>query len=126
MRKSIAAATALGIGAGSLYLLKRERRAQKRANRTGEPKHTESSGRDVAGRNDSHAVDDQGTDQAEAADILRNIRDSAFDASNEKLALALGRPIEEIETWTAGTGVVDGDAVMKARQLAFQRGVEIP
>jgi hypothetical protein len=71
-----------------------------------------------------HPIDDQGTDQSEAAEILRHIRDNAFDASDEKLALALGRPTDEIEQWTSGSGLIDGDAVIKARALAMQRGVE--
>jgi hypothetical protein len=70
------------------------------------------------------AIDDQGTDQFEASQILREIRDTAFDASDEKLALALGRPTEEIEQWTSGRGLIDGDVVMKARALAIQRGLE--
>jgi hypothetical protein len=37
-------------------------------------------------------IDDRGTDQSEALRILTSIRDGAFDSSNEKLALALGRP----------------------------------
>ena len=71
-----------------------------------------------------HVIDDQGTDQFEAAQILRQIRDGAFEASDEKLALALGRPTEEIEQWTSGVGLIDGDVVMKARVLAIQRGLE--
>jgi hypothetical protein len=70
-------------------------------------------------------IDDRGTHQSEASDILKNIRDGAFDSSDEKLALALGRPKEEIEEWTRGAGTIDGDVVMKARALAIQRGVEI-
>jgi hypothetical protein len=70
------------------------------------------------------AIDDKGTDQIEASQILKNIRDNAFDASDEKLALALGRPREEIEQWTIGNGTIDGDVIMKARALALQRGLE--
>jgi hypothetical protein len=70
-------------------------------------------------------IDDRGTDQSEASHILKNIRDTAFDSSDEKLALALGRPAEEIEAWTSGSGIIDGDVVMKARGLAIQRGIEI-
>ncbi|HKB67843.1 MAG TPA: hypothetical protein VKC61_18435 [Pyrinomonadaceae bacterium] len=95
MRKRIATLTALGIGGGSFYLLNRDRRARNTSNET------------------------------DAANILKRIRDAAFDSSDEKLALALGRPTEEIETWTTGAGVIDGDVVMKARQLAVQRGVEL-
>jgi hypothetical protein len=72
-----------------------------------------------------HQIDDHGTNQAKASNILREIRDNAFDASSEKLALALGRPTEEIEEWTSGNGSIDGDVVMKARALAIQRGVEV-
>ena len=74
---------------------------------------------------EAHQLDDHGTGQAEAAHILKEVRDNAFEASNEKLALALGRPTEEIEQWENGDGLIDGDAVMKARALAIQRGVEV-
>jgi hypothetical protein len=43
----------------------------------------------------------------------------------EKLALALGRPSDEIEVWCSGSGTIDGDVVMKARGIAIQRGIEI-
>jgi len=118
MRKSIATVTALGIGAGSLYLLNRDRRARKKGSKTdsGNGKHPTP---------ESQTVADQGPDQSEAVNILKRIRDAAFESSDEKLALALGRPTEEIETWTTGAGVIDGDVILKARQLAVLRGVEI-
>ena len=71
------------------------------------------------------AVDDRGTGQEEAAQILLNLRDRAFEASNEKLALALGRPTEEIEAWNAGQEVIDDDVIMKARGIAMHRGVRV-
>lgn len=120
MRKSIATLTALGIGAGSYYLLNRDRRARNTNNEM-----DDHNGELLSATPDSPTIDDQGTDQSEAANILKRIRDVAFDSSDEKLALALGRPTEEIEKWTTGSGVIDGDVVMKARQLAGQRGVEI-
>lgn len=119
MRRSFATLTALGIGAGSFYLLNRQRRTRNTSN------ETDDNGRLLSQSSDSPTIDDQGTDQSEAANILKRIRDEAFDSSDEKLALALGRPTEEIETWTTGSGIIDGDVVMKARQLAVQRGVEI-
>lgn len=82
-------------------------------------------GRPVIGEEGDHVIDDHGTHQAEASEILRSIRDKAFDASDEKLALALGRPTEEISEWTGGSASVDGDVLMKARTLAMQRGFEI-
>ena len=81
-----------------------------------------------AGSGDPEArveIDDQGTDQTKASHILKEIRDSAFEGSDEKLALALGRPTEEIEQWNSGTELIDGDVIMKARALAMQRGLEI-
>ncbi|MBA2526198.1 MAG: hypothetical protein H0V18_10530 [Pyrinomonadaceae bacterium] len=70
-------------------------------------------------------VDDRGTRQDEAAQILRNLRDRAFEANDERLALALGRPTEEIVAWNAGEEVIDDDVVMKARGIAMHRGVRI-
>jgi hypothetical protein len=70
-------------------------------------------------------IDDQGTDQVRAASILKHIRDNAFDASDEKLAIALGRPTKDIESLTSGAGVIDGDVIMKAKWLALQRGIAI-
>jgi hypothetical protein len=70
-------------------------------------------------------VDDRGTDQDEAARMLRNLRDRAFQASDERLALALGRPTEEIAAWNTGQEVIDDDVVMKARGIAMHRGVQI-
>ena len=80
-------------------------------------------GNAVSGQESEPEIDDQGTGQFEASQILKDIRDTAFDSSNEKLALALGRPTEEIEEWTSGSGLIDGDVVMKARALAIQRGI---
>jgi len=77
------------------------------------------------GNEAEHVIDDQGTGQSEASEILRHIRDNAFEANDEKLALALGRPTEEIEAWTSGRGLIDGDVILKARTLAMQRGIEI-
>ena len=72
---------------------------------------------------DGPEIDDQGTGQAEAADILRGLRDNAFDGSDEKLAVALGRPAEEIGDGIKGEETIDGDLVLKAKTLAAERGV---
>ena len=82
------------------------------------------SGASDNGETNEHVIDDHGTVQSAAAQILRSIRDQAFDASDEKLALALGRPTEEIAEWTSGNGLIDGDVLMKARTLGMQRGFE--
>lgn len=102
---------AAGIGLGSVlaYLLSR---ALGSADRTST----------VFGDN---IVDDRGTDQGKAAKILRNLRDRAFEASDEKLAIALGRPLEEVTGWSAGSELIDDDVVMKARGIAMHRGVRV-
>jgi hypothetical protein len=81
------------------------------------------------------AVDDRGTNQSEGRAIIKRLRDRGFEASDEKLAVALGRPVEEVAAWTGGaetgdteTGgaeVVDDDVIMKARGIAKERGIEI-
>ena len=73
----------------------------------------------------SNTVDDQGTTEFEGRALLTQLRDNGFEGSNEKLALALGRPVEEVEGWTGGAEPVDDDVVMKARGIAKQRGIEV-
>jgi hypothetical protein len=68
---------------------------------------------------------EKGISQSEAVQILTLLRDRAFESSDEKLALALGRPTEEVEAWTAGSAAIDEDALMKAKGIAMQRGVQI-
>jgi len=72
-----------------------------------------------------HYVDDRGTGQDKASQILVNLRDRAFEASDEKLALALGRPPEEVAAWNTGAEVIDDDVIMKARGIAMHRGVNV-
>ena len=71
------------------------------------------------------AVDDRGTSQAEGRAILKHLRDNGFEGSDEKLAVALGRPVEEVEAWTGGSETVDDDVIMKARGIATERGISI-
>jgi len=40
-------------------------------------------------------------------------------------ALALGRPVEEVQGWTGGAEPIDDDVIMKARGIAEQRGIAI-
>ena len=75
----------------------------------------------ISDEDSDHKLDDSGTNQSEAARILKKIRDEEFDSSDEKLALALGRSGEEIAEWLNGEGTMDGDALMKVRALARER-----
>jgi hypothetical protein len=78
----------------------------------------------ISGEGSEPAIDDRGTNQSDAAQILLALRDTAFDSSDEKLALALGRSTDEIAAWLKGEGNIDSDALIKARALAEERGVE--
>lgn len=74
------------------------------------------------------AVDDRGTSEAGGREILKRLRDEGFEADDEKLAVALGRPVEEVQGWTADGGgdePVDDDIIMKARGIAKERGIKL-
>ena len=73
----------------------------------------------------NEAVDDRGTTQDEGRELLKRLRDAGFDGSDEKLALALGRPVEEVTSWIDNSAPVDDDVIMKARGIAKQRGIGI-
>ena len=70
-------------------------------------------------------VDDKGTNQEEAQQMLEALRDQGFDSDNEKLATALGRTIEQVDGMIEGSETIDDDVVMKARGIAQNRGIEI-
>jgi hypothetical protein len=73
----------------------------------------------------ANQVDDQGTSEAEGRALLKRLRDAGFAGSDEKLAIALGRPIGEVQAWTGGAEPLDDDVVMKARGIAKERRIEI-
>jgi hypothetical protein len=73
----------------------------------------------------TNQIDDRGTTEAEGRALIKHLRDAGFDGSDEKLATALGRPIEEVEGWMGAAEPVDDDVVMKARGIARERGIEI-
>lgn len=70
-------------------------------------------------------VDDKGTDQEEAQRILTTLRDQGFDGDNEKLAVALGRTVEQVQSMISGAETIDDDVVMKSRGIALHRGIEV-
>jgi len=74
---------------------------------------------------DNPEIDGHRTSREEAEQTLRSLRDHAFEGSDEKLAVALGRPIEEIQSWTKGEGTIDGDAMLKAKAMATERRVRV-
>jgi len=70
-------------------------------------------------------VDDKGTDQDEAQNMLKTLRDQGFDGSDENLAIALGRTIEQVRAMISGAEIIDDDVVMKVRGIALHRGIAI-
>lgn len=73
----------------------------------------------------TEAVDDRGTSPEAGLEILKRLRDGGFDGDNEKLSVALGRPLEEVEKWMDGAETPDDDIIMKARGIATQHNVEV-
>ena len=73
----------------------------------------------------NQTVDDRGTTESEGRELLKQLRDAAFEGSDEKFAVALGRPAAEVTKIVSGAATVDDDVVMKARGLAKERGIEI-
>ncbi len=59
----------------------------------------------------------------ESRDVLTRLKTQVFESSNEKLALALGRPVDEIDLWFQG-GEIDEDAQEKINGLAQERLAE--
>lgn len=57
----------------------------------------------------------------ESLRLLEQLRDEVFDGNVQELALAMGRPIEEIEDWFSGDEEIDEDAEMKIHGLAEER-----
>lgn len=75
--------------------------------------------------NDKNIVDAQGTTQEQAREMLSELRHKQFSDNTNKLALALGRDIDEIDELLDGEEIIDDDLAMKIRGLAQQRGANI-
>lgn len=60
-------------------------------------------------------------EEISAAHLLTKLRNEVFEGSDSQLALALGRPLEEIENWQRETEEIDEDGEMKIRNLANER-----
>ena len=70
-------------------------------------------------------VDDQGTSAEAGRMMLRRLRSEGFEGDDEKFAIALGRPVEEVRAWMLNDETVDDDVIMKARGIARERGLSI-
>ena len=74
---------------------------------------------------ESNIVDDAGTDQSKAQEMLRSFRDNGFEGDDERTALVLGRPASEIREMIGGDLDIDDDLALKVRGIAKERGIEL-
>lgn len=70
--------------------------------------------------NENEAARAEDNDSPESLDVLRRLKTEVFDSDDEKLALAMGRPVEEIKAWLGGEEI-DEDAQEKIRGIAQMR-----
>lgn len=70
-------------------------------------------------------VDDQGTDQADARDMLDAFCNKGFGGDQEKAAIVLGRPVSELREMLDRQAAVDDDLEMKMRRIAKERDFRI-
>ncbi len=60
------------------------------------------------------------SENTDALDNLAKLKHEAFDSDDEKLAVALGRPVDEVRLWFTG-GAIDEDAAEKINGIAQER-----
>lgn len=73
--------------------------------------------------NQNEAAKAEQNEGAESLELLRRLKTEVFESSDVHLALAMGRPVEEIEAWFGGEEI-DEDAQEKIHGLAQQRLAE--
>jgi hypothetical protein len=74
---------------------------------------------------DQNVVDDSGTGQGDAQDMLRAFCENGFDGDDQQAGLVLGRPASEIREMIDGDLEIDDDLAMKARGIAQERGISL-
>ena len=65
-------------------------------------------------------MDEFTVDETESRNTLQRLKTEVFDSDDEKVAIAMGRPIGEVQEWFAG-GEIDEDAQMKINGIAKER-----
>jgi hypothetical protein len=63
------------------------------------------------------------SDSSEARKNLERLKNEVFESSNRHVAVALGRPVEEVDLWFEG-GEIDEDAREKINGIAQERLAE--
>lgn len=76
-------------------------------------------------KTEENIVDDQGTTQEQAREMLEKFCREGFENDKEKCALVLGRTADEIDGFINGDETIDNDFVMKMHGIAEERNIEI-
>ncbi len=71
--------------------------------------------------NENETTNSGNDENSENLNLLNKLKTQAFEGSDAHLALAMGRPIEEIEAWFSGAEEIDEDAEMKIHGLVQER-----
>lgn len=74
---------------------------------------------------ENNIVDDAGTGQEPARELLRAFCDNGFDGDLERAGLALGRPAPELQEMLDSGLEIDDDLVMKLRGISQERGFAV-
>lgn len=70
-------------------------------------------------------LDDRGATQEDARGLIGKLLEAGFDGEIDLLAQALGRPTESIYGAINGDEIIDEDLLMKVRNLAKARNLDI-
>ena len=62
--------------------------------------------------------------KTDSLELLKRLKSEVFESSDVHVALAMGRPVEEIEKWFSGAEEIDEDAEMKIHGIAKERLTE--
>lgn len=60
-------------------------------------------------------------ENSDSLDVLKRLKTEVFESSDDKLALALGRPVEKVQNWFGGEEEIDEDAQEKINGIAQER-----
>lgn len=69
--------------------------------------------------NESARIEEIGN--TDSLELLKRLKREVFESSDVHVALAMGRPVEEIESWFSGAEQIDEDAEMKIHGIAKER-----
>ena len=74
---------------------------------------------------ENNIVDDAGTDQDGARELLRAFCEKGFDGDVNRAAVALGRPASALRELMDGQHEIDDDLAMKLRGISKERGIAV-